>query len=354
MRDEPILILTPVFDDWAALGALLGRLDAVLAAAGLMAEVLVVDDGSAMPADSLRAPILHALRQVHVLRLRRNVGHQRAIALGLAYVEANVPCRAVVVMDSDGEDDPADVPRLLARCEAEGFRKVVFAERQKRSESWLFRVFYLLYRLLYRLLCGQPVRVGNFSVVPRENLRSLVAVSELWNHYAAAVYKSRQPCCAVPTRRARRLDGRSQMNFVSLIVHGLSAISVHADTVGVRLLIASTALIAASGLGLAGVVAVRLLTSLAIPGWATSAAGLLLVLLLQFVLFSIVFCFITLSSRQGTTVLPLRDYPYFVADVRRVYAVAEGESRIAAATPTAGLPCVDGPAVTPDAPVSTW
>ena len=79
---------------------------------------------------------LRAIGRVEVLHLRRNLGHQRAIAIGLAFVEAERPrCRAVVLMDSDGEDAPEDVPRLVARCEQEGRRKIVFAERTKRSES---------------------------------------------------------------------------------------------------------------------------------------------------------------------------------------------------------------------------
>ena len=77
--------------------------------------------------------------------------------------------------------------------EAEGWTKIVFAERAKRSESLAFRVFYGLYKLVHRVLTGQGVRVGNFSVIPRARLASLVVVSEMWNHYAAAAFASRQP-----------------------------------------------------------------------------------------------------------------------------------------------------------------
>ena len=54
-------------------------------------------------------PTVSAIRIV--LRLRRNVGHQRAIALGLTYLQVEAGCEAVIVMDADGEDRPADVPR---------------------------------------------------------------------------------------------------------------------------------------------------------------------------------------------------------------------------------------------------
>ena len=76
-----------------------------------------------------------AIARVDVLRLRRNVGHQRAIAIGLAFIHAHRPCRAVVVMDADGEDRPSDVPRLLARLDAAGDPAIVFAERTRRSSG---------------------------------------------------------------------------------------------------------------------------------------------------------------------------------------------------------------------------
>jgi glycosyltransferase involved in cell wall biosynthesis len=320
MSRGSIVILIPVFNDWASLARLLPRLDAVLAARGLAAEVLVVDDGSTLEpeGDAIERPFL-ALRRVDVLRLRRNLGHQRAITVGLAYVEDCLRPQAVVVMDGDGEDDPADVPRLLDQLEQTGQTRIVFAERTRRSESVGFRAFYALYRLLHFVLTGQPVRVGNFSAIPRGRLSSLVVVTELWNHYAAAVIRSRQPHCLVPTRRSDRLCGRSTMNFVALVTHGLSAISVYSDVVGVRLLVLSVLLALVTLGGICAAVVVRLTTAWAIPGWATSTVGWLLVLLVQAVLAAFVFSFVILGARHGSSFLPRRDYSFFVGSVRTLH-----------------------------------
>ncbi len=316
-----LVVLLPVFNDWAALRKLLARLDRVLADRGIEADVLVVDDGSTEPFDeSAVADGFRGIGQVGVLHLRRNLGHQRAIAIGLAYVEAERPsCRALVLMDSDGEDDPEDVPRLVDEHERQGHHAIVFAERTKRSETRLFRAFYALYRLAHRLLTGQSVRVGNFSLIPRERLSCLVATSELWNHYAAAAFASRQPYATIPTARAARLDGRSRMNFVKLVIHGLSAISVYSDTIGVRLLIATSAMIGLDLVALAITLAVRLTTDLAIPGWATNAFGVLLIILLQATMFLFVFSFMILAGRNAASFLPLRDYAYFVGSERVAY-----------------------------------
>ena len=318
---EPgVTVLLPVFNDWEALARLLGPLGSALAGRGLTARVLVVDDGSTQEAgpDQWRGggP---AIRSVEVLRLRRNLGHQRAIAVGLAYLEAERPaCQLVVVMDSDGEDDPADVPRLIERAWASPGRAMVFAERTKRSESTLFRACYHLYRLVHRILTGKSVRVGNFSAIPRPRLESLVTTSELWNHYAAAAVTSRLPCETIPTARARRLDGRSKMNFVGLVIHGLSAVSVYSDTIGVRLLLATLAMIALDLGALGATVVIRLTTDLAIPGWATTVFGVGLIVLLQATLFLVVFSSMILAGRNAAGFLPSRDYVHFVGSKTEV------------------------------------
>jgi hypothetical protein len=319
-QNRKLIILMPVYNDWGALSILLPSLERELNADGLTAEVLMVDDGSTIPV----LPILGqcsftAIESVDILSLRRNLGHQRAIAVGLCYIEANRPYHTVVVMDCDGEDDPSDVPRLVRECLANEGQKIIFAARTRRAESLAFRCFYRLYRLMHFLLTGVKVRVGNFSVIPWPLLKRLVAVSELWNHYAAAVHKARLPMALVPTQRGKRLEGRSHMNLVALVVHGLSAMAVFGDRIGVRLLIVvSLGMVLASG-ALIGVVGVRLLTTLAIPGWATYVSGILLLMLIQMLLVILVFAFVILAARDTAIFIPGRDYVYLTGGVQRIY-----------------------------------
>jgi len=321
---KDLLILMPIYNDWDAVGLLLPSLDRVLAGAGLIADVLLVDDGSTVrPPAHWNAQAWRALGRIEVLALRRNVGHQRAIAIALAFVEQHLSPDVLVVMDGDGEDAPEDVPRLLACLDHNHRNKVVFAERTKRSETVMFRVFYALYRWAHVLLTGIPVRVGNFSVIPCTQLRRLVVVSELWNHYAAAVFKARAPRTSVPTVRAPRLAGRSRMNFVDLVTHGLSALSVHSELIGVRLLVVTATLIAVMASGLLAVLAIRFFTDLAIPGWASTVVGLLLVLLLQAAAFAAFFAFLVLHARSQPTFIPLRDYDYFVDHSSTLVASAQ-------------------------------
>lgn len=310
----------PVFNDWVSVQQLLTQLDKCLTEAGRSTQVLLVDDGS-----SETSPLFFddgqflSISHVSVIRLARNIGHQRAICIGVAYIEQNFPDARMAVMDSDGEDDPAELVKLLQRADEENNQSVVFGARLKRSESLLFRFCYHLYRLVHWIIVGQAVRVGNFSVVPNRYLSALTTSSDLWNHYAATIYSSRIPFVLLPTQRAKRLDGHSRMNFVSLVVHGLSAISVFSERIGARLLAAIVPLCFLTLVGLASVVLIRTLTVWAVPGWATAAAGLLLVILLQLVFLSVVFTFIVLNSRTQMSFLPVRDYEFFIIGAEDIY-----------------------------------
>lgn len=101
--------------------------------------------------------------------------------------------------------------------------------------------------------------------------------------------------------------------MVSLILHGLGAISVHGDVVGVRALIATLVAILLGIIAIGGVLVIRFGTNLAIPGWATYAIGLLAAILLQTVSLALVFVFITLNSRDRSTFIPKRDYEAYIA-----------------------------------------
>ena len=320
-----LVILMPVFNDWRALSLLLPSLEHELKAAGLRASLLLVDDGSTVPvpedfftANSCPSDF-QSIESVDVLALRRNLGHQRAIAVGLSYIEAKRPCDAVIIMDADGEDDPRDVPRLVKESVANDNQKIIFAARARRMENLTFKLFYQFYRLIHFLLTGISVRVGNFSVIPWGALNRIVAVSELWNHYAAAVYKARLPLALIATQRSRRLEGSSRMNFVALVVHGLSAMAVFGDRIGVRLLIVVIIGMGLASGGLIVVFAIRLLTIVAVPGWVAYFAGIILLMMWQMMPVVLVFVFMILASRDTASIIPSRDYVHLTAGVRRVH-----------------------------------
>ena len=320
----PFVIIMPVYDDWESVRLLLPLVDEALMPGASRARVLLVDDGSNVrcPADLVPHPLLY-IGQVAVLRLRRNLGHQRALCVGLCAVSESsewAEAGGIVVMDADGEDAPGDVPRLIERFRATGGREAVFAGRLRRSEGPIFRVFYFLFRLLHRILSGVPVQIGNFSLLPMSAAARLTVVAELWNHYAAACVHARLPIAVVPTSRGRRLRGASRMNFAGLVAHGLAAISVFGERIGARALVAVVSI--ACTLILIAVVALVLAVAagLELPAWSGIAAALAALLLMQALLLALVFSFLTLSARAGGHFIPARDYRWFVDRIDTVWS----------------------------------
>ena len=217
---------------------LVERIDSVFGEYALSGHLLFIDDGSleSLPDQFPETPPRN-IQQIQSVELRTNLGHQRALCVGLVHLAQSELAGPVVIMDADGEDAPSDITRLLEKFVGEDKRKVIFAARGLRAEGFLFKFFYKLYRTIHRLAVGFDPRFGNFSVLPASILERLVVSSDLWNHYAAAVVKMKLPYATVPIDRSRRFVGESKMGFVGLVVHGLSAMSVFGDTVGVRLLI---------------------------------------------------------------------------------------------------------------------
>jgi glycosyltransferase involved in cell wall biosynthesis len=317
---KPFLIIMPVFNDWGSLDPLLQQLDKELARKNLKVEVLLIDDGSTIKAPPCLATAgSQQITRIEILHLRRNLGHQRAIAIALAHIEAKVACQAVVVMDADGEDKPEDAVRLIEEFEGGDRESVIFAQRTRRSENFLFRASYFIYRRFYKALTGQEIRIGNFSIIPYPLLTRIVVVSEIWNHYSSGILKARIPHKYIPTDRSNRLAGSSRMNYIQLVIHGLSAISIYGDVIGVRALMATLLLALVSFVLILVAIGIRSATDLAIPGWATYVIGLSFIILLQSITISFSFVFLILNGRNNYSFLPQRDYQYFVLDVQRVF-----------------------------------
>jgi hypothetical protein len=318
-----VVVLMPLRDDWASAAELIRRFEQTFASNPCTFDILLVDDASLQACDAAEFQSkFTAVRTIRILRLRRNLGHQRAIAIGLVHIQQAMTCDAVLVMDADGEDTASGALQLLqAFSEVNDGRraKAIFAERSRRTESLVFRIFYQLYKIVHRILTGVAVRVGNFSVLPSSFLGTIVVMSEMWNHYAAAFFRSGLPFTTIPIPRGHRIAGKSSMSFVTLAAHGISAISVFGDVVGVRLLVASTTGSLIAAIGILVVCLVRLFTDNAVPGWATYAAGILAIMVMQFLTMAVSFTFVMLSNRTNLSFVPLRDYSLFVAGVDVIY-----------------------------------
>jgi len=269
------VVVTPVYEDQVAAAQLIRQLKDEL---GCEVFVVAVDDGSIqrpLSPSTIGDSSLDGL----IIRLRRNVGHQRAIAVGLCYVAEHFPEASCIVMDCDGEDRPETIKYLLAALEPDDV-DIAVAARKNRLESFSFKLFYFFYKFFFKCITGHSIRFGNFMALKPHALKRLAAMHELWIHVAACVLVSRLRISSCPLDRGPRYTGKSKMNFSSLVLHGVRAFMVFAEDVLVRVSTTCAAVAVLSFLAIAATVLLKT-TGMATPGWFSVTLGILLLALLQ-------------------------------------------------------------------------
>ncbi len=311
---EKIIILCPLFNDTESLARFLEELNILFQEkTPYNFSVLIIDDGTAEPFRP-KAPTNYSL---NILHLRRNLGHQKAIAIGLAYIKENFDYGKVLIMDCDGEDRPEDAKKLL-EASIQHPDKIIFGKRTTKKETNHLIFFYFLYKLLFKLLTGRRISFGHFLIMPAQALQKLVFYSELWNNIPGGIIKSGIAYTEIETHRGKRYAGKSKMSFTSLLLHGFGAIAVFMDTIIVRLLIFSIIMIIVSAMAIISIIIIRTFTDLAIPGWASTLASLLFIVLLQGFLLSLFTIFLYLSSQSQRKFIPAYHYKDYTGNLESI------------------------------------
>jgi dolichol-phosphate mannosyltransferase len=125
----PISVVVPVKDEAGNVGPLAREIAAALA--GESHEILFIDDGSSDGTAAALAALKNQIPQLRVLRHSRNLGQSRGIRTGVAAARGDI----IVTLDGDGQNDPADIPKLLSLLRAEPAVAMVSGVRVKRKDS---------------------------------------------------------------------------------------------------------------------------------------------------------------------------------------------------------------------------
>lgn len=319
MSKEPkkIICLTPVYNDWESFTILATKIAEVDANnENYSVRIVVVNDGSNEEFDEaaflMKVPI-------EIITLKSNVGHQRAIAIGLQYInDVKTDFDFVVVLDSDGEDRPEDIVTLVSKCEEQNSKNIIFAQRKKRQESVFFMIGYFFYKYIFHLLTGQKINFGNFSCIPKKLLKRITVQDNLWNHYSGSIIQSRTSYDGVFLDRGKRYAGESKMNFNSLVIHGLSSISVYFDSLSVRILKLSIYGIMVCFLAVLIVLYKKFVTDTAIPGWASNLIFIIFSIILQLSSVTLIILLMQLSSRKNIKSPSINIYKDFIEEIKEI------------------------------------
>lgn len=303
-----IAILMPVMNDWASCYQLIHHIDNLNDLSNYQITIYIIDDCSTLSPPQWTLTLKN-ITSIQYVRLIQNMGHQRAIAIGLVNL-IDKDYSLVVVMDADGEDCPNNIPQLVSTALSQN--RITVAKRTRRTEKLSFRIFYKLYKSLFFFMTGYNIDFGNYCAIPTHYLRTLVHNSGLWSHLAATLVASRLPLIKIDTHRCKRYDGQSKMSFTALVLHGLSAIALFVETVAVRSLIVMIMVCGLFLFGILSAVILRFTTDLAIPGWTTNVVGLFLIGIIQVMVIILTLIFYILQSRSYVRIIPIKEAHLFI------------------------------------------
>jgi len=262
-------IVTPLFRDVESFLVLHRRIGEVLRSSGYEAAIIrffVVDDsgGQDPEVDKIRA-----LPDVSIIRPPFNLGHQRAIVLGLRAASDRLGDDDVIItMDCDGEDQPEDLPRLVQPV-LEGVEPwtVAIARRTDRKENLTFRLLYLGFRTMFRVLTGREVRSGNFAAYRGAYVRSMLFHPSFDLCYSSSLITLNPNPVFIPCARGKRYAGHSQMGIERLLMHGVRMLMPFADRIAVRSLALCTLTAASTIVMLAVLLVGRLTGTVELSTW---------------------------------------------------------------------------------------
>ena len=164
------------------------------------AEIVAVNDGSTDATERL----IREIPSVRLISFPRNLGQSAALYAGLLQASHDV----CVLMDGDGQNDPADIPRLLTHLDK---HDVVCGYRRRRHESWQVRVASRIANRVRQLVTADGIRDAGctLKVIRREHLGYLIAFGEMQCYLLAMLRRARLSIHQVPVNHRPRRAGRS-------------------------------------------------------------------------------------------------------------------------------------------------
>jgi glycosyltransferase involved in cell wall biosynthesis len=199
-------VVIPVYNERESLGNLLREVEHACADTGRRWEVIFVDDGSTDGSTEVLEKLARERRTVRLVQLRRNFGKSSALRAGFDETQGTV----VVTLDGDGQDDPAEIPALVAKLD-EGYDVVSGWKRERRDpllKRWGSRIF----NLLSARLSGVPLHDVNCGIKAYRGsaIRALDLYGEQHRLIPVIGFQRGWRVAELPVHHRPREDGRSK------------------------------------------------------------------------------------------------------------------------------------------------
>ncbi len=212
---QSISVVVPIYNDQEVIAELHRRLRPVLEAITDRYELILVDDGSRDHSWEEMLQVRQANEHVRAVRLSRNFGQQSAIAAGLSLTSNDL----IVLMDSDLQDRPEDIPTLIDALLADPHAMMAIAQWEERKDSRMkLAVSRLFQRVSNTITEIHTVpRLGIFRVMKKSVVEELRNFPEKTATTVSLLYYIGSRYVAVPLKRDARFAGKSGYNLSKML-----------------------------------------------------------------------------------------------------------------------------------------
>lgn len=256
----------PVYNEEQSIPLLLSELDEVKTKLSSQATLsyLFINDGSTDGTSALLQRLHKERTDLRFVQLIHNFGHGAALACGIDFFQGDL----ALFMDADLQDPPSALPLLL-----EEYKKgadTVVVSRSERSEtlSILFKTFYFL---LHKTSKGLPsISFGTHSLIHRSVIERMKTQKERHRYFPGLVSFCSSSIAAVHLARGKRAFGKSRVGLLGLGHLGFTALMGYSSAPIRLVALIGTLCSVGSVLGGVAIVALKVFTHLAIPGWAST------------------------------------------------------------------------------------
>ena len=212
---QSLSVVVPIYNDEEVIAELMRRLTAVVEAMVKDYEIILVDDGSRDRSWLVMNEEKKQYPRLRIARLSRNFGQQNAIAAGLSLTTKEL----IVLMDSDLQDRPEDIPTLIDALLSEKEATMAIAQWEKRKDSRLkIAVSRLFQHVSNRITDIHTMpRLGIFRVMKKSVVDELRNFPERTATAVSLLYYIGNRYVAVPLKRDARFAGKSGYNLRKML-----------------------------------------------------------------------------------------------------------------------------------------
>ena len=208
-------VVIPIYNDQEVIAELLRRLTAVLEIIVSDYEIILIDDGSRDNSWAIMNEERKHREHLRIARLSRNFGQQNAIAAGLSLTTKEL----IVLMDSDLQDRPEDIPVLIDALLADPEATMAIAQWEERKDSRMKKAVSRLFQIVSNRITDihQMPRLGIFRVMKKSVVDELRNFPERTATAVSLLYFIGHKYVAVPLKRDARFAGSSGYNLRKML-----------------------------------------------------------------------------------------------------------------------------------------